>query len=104
MSRLTVCLLLAFVCAMTAVGWTGAEQNPPSVHHGGVVEQVRDLVRQGKTAEAEQMVLKALPLSPDPAMLYLELGLIYEKQGNQAGALTAYKEGLKVYEQGRRKP
>ena len=104
MRRVPFCLLLAVVCTISAAGVTGAEQNAAPVHSGGVVEQVRELVRHGKAAEAEQMVLKALPLSPDPVLLYLELGLIYEQQGNQAAALTAYKDGLRVYGQGRRKP
>lgn len=98
-------LLVAVVFVMTAVvGASGAEQHAAPVSPGNVLEQVRDLVRSGKALEAEQLVLKVLPLSPDPAALYLELGLMYEKQGKQAAALTAYKDGLGVHERGRRKP
>lgn len=104
MRCLTICLLVAVLYAMTVAGSAGAEQNSAPVRPGGVIEQVRELVQSGKTAEAEQLVLKTLPLSPNPALLYLELGLIYEQQGQQAAALKAYKDGLRLHDQGRRKP
>lgn len=60
------------------------------------------LARQGKLDEAEQLLKQQLPLTPDPARVYLELGRIHEQRGEHAKALSIFKEGIKVYEQGRR--
>jgi len=61
------------------------------------------LSRQGKLQEAENMLLQLLPTTPRPARIYFELGRLYEQQGNQSKALATYKQGIKTYEQGRRK-
>lgn len=60
------------------------------------------LARQGKLDEAEQLLRQQLPLAPDPARVYLELGRIHEQRGDHAKALSVFKEGIRVHEQGRR--
>lgn len=60
------------------------------------------LARQGKFDEAERLLRQQLPLTPDPARLYLELGRIHEQRGEHAKALSVFKEGIRLHEQGRR--
>lgn len=60
------------------------------------------LARQGRLDEAEQLLRQQLPLTPDPARVYLELGRIHEQRGDHAKALSVFKEGIRVHEQGRR--
>lgn len=60
------------------------------------------LARQGRFDEAEQLLRQQLPLTPDPARVYLELGRIHEQRGEHAKALSVFKEGIRVHEQGRR--
>jgi Flp pilus assembly protein TadD len=60
------------------------------------------LARQGKFDEAEQLLRQQLPLTPDPARVYLELGRIHELRGDHAKALSVFREGIRVHEQGRR--
>lgn len=60
------------------------------------------LARQGKFDEAEQLLRQQLPLTPDPARVYLELGRIHELRGEHTKALSVFREGIRVHEQGRR--
>lgn len=60
------------------------------------------LARQGKFDEAERLLKQQLPLTPDPARVYLELGRIHEQRGEHTKALAVFKEGIRVHEQGRR--
>lgn len=60
------------------------------------------LARQGRLDEAERLLKQQLPLTPDPARVYLELGHIHEQRGEHTKALAVFKEGIRVYEQGRR--
>ncbi len=60
------------------------------------------LVRQGKLNEAEKLLTQLLLTSPRASRIYLELGQLYEQQGEHARALKTFKEGVRVYEQGRR--
>ncbi len=57
--------------------------------------------RQGRLDEAEQLLRQQLPLTPDPARIYLELGRIYEKRGDHTRALAVFKQGIKAHELGR---
>lgn len=102
MIRMIPYLLAMLVVTVTSVGGAGGEQQPSPAPPGKVIEEARLLVRQGKAVEARELLLNALPLAPDPTRLYLELGQVYEKLGNQAAALAAYKDGVRVHEQGRR--
>lgn len=60
------------------------------------------LARQGELLEAEQLLTQLLVTSPNASAVYLELGLLYERQGEHVRALKAFKEGVRVHEQGRR--
>lgn len=60
------------------------------------------LARQGRLDEAERLLRQQLPLTPDPARVYLELGRIHEQRGEHAKALAVFREGIRVHEQGRR--
>lgn len=60
------------------------------------------LSRQGRLDEAEQLLRQQLPLTPDPARVYLELGRIHEQRGEHAKALSVFKEGIRIHERGRR--
>lgn len=59
------------------------------------------LLRTGKLQEAEQVLLGALHLNPDPVRTHYELGLLYQKLGDYGKAMTQFKEGIRKYEQGR---
>ncbi len=52
------------------------------------------LGRQGKFAEAGDVLAGALALNPHPARVHYELGILYEKQGEFGKAIAEYKEGL----------
>lgn len=60
------------------------------------------LLRQGKLDEAELLLQEVLALTPDPERVYYELGLIHEQRGDSLKAIAAFKEGIKIHEQGRR--
>ncbi len=60
------------------------------------------LLRQGKLDEAELLLQEVLALTPDPERVYYELGLIHEQRGDSLKAMAAFKEGIKIHEQGRR--
>lgn len=60
------------------------------------------LIRQGKFQEAEGLLKQLLVLDPQPARQYLRLGELYLQRGDHAGAIEAFREGIKVHEQGRR--
>ena len=52
--------------------------------------------------EAETLLTGALKLNPQPALTHYQLGLLYERLGNMAGALTQFKKGISSYEQTRK--
>ena len=60
------------------------------------------LARKGKDQEAEETLQKALLLNPNPVRTYYELGSLYEKKGDFAKAIAAYKKGIEKYKQGRK--
>lgn len=67
-----------------------------------ITKAARALVDQGKLDEAEQLLRQNLSLSPTPERIYYELGCLYEQRGAYAQALAAFKEGVRIHEQGRR--
>lgn len=103
MTRETVFLgaYLAVLISFASAGVASAAQNPDGIHRE-VVTAVRVLVANGDLDGAEQRLLQALPLSPAPAQIYYELGCIHEKRGDHAKAITAFKEGIRIHEEGRR--
>jgi Flp pilus assembly protein TadD len=54
----------------------------------------------GETEKAEKALREALPLNPNPARVYLELGRLFEQRGDFARAVAEYKEGLKRFQEG----
>jgi tetratricopeptide (TPR) repeat protein len=60
------------------------------------------LSRKGDLKAAEAALQDALILNPDPVRTHYELGLVYEKMGEQEKAIAEYKEGIRKFEQGRR--
>jgi Tfp pilus assembly protein PilF len=110
MIRLFRILLLCLAVAVTAGPATAgpAAENQPhdqqaaGSDHNGTIGTALALVRQGKPDEAEQLLLQALALTPDPAQVYYQLGRIYDQRGDNLKAIAAFKEGIKIHEQGRR--
>lgn len=83
---------------------TGLSDQPIATSdHNGVIKRAAALAEQGKLDEAEQMLREALVLTPNPALIYFELGRIHEQRGDNVKAIAAFKEGIKIHEQGRRK-
>lgn len=66
------------------------------------ITKARALVDQGKLDEAEHLLQQDLSLSPTPERIYYELGCLYEQRGTYVQALAAFKEGVRIHEQGRR--
>ena len=60
------------------------------------------LSRKGKFREAEQTLKAALVQNPNPVRAHYELGLVYEKLGDNEKAVQEYKEGISKYQQGRK--
>lgn len=52
------------------------------------------LFRRDRLEEAEQVLLEALNLNPEPARIHYYLGRIYEQQGQTAKALDQYRRSL----------
>ena len=59
------------------------------------------LAKMGRLKEAEQVLLGALVLNPNPARVHYELGRLYQAQGEYEKALQQFKEGLRKHEIGR---
>jgi Flp pilus assembly protein TadD/peroxiredoxin len=55
------------------------------------------LYRQNRSSEAENVLLEALDLNPDPARIHYYLGALYEQQGQTAKALEHYRRALERY-------
>jgi tetratricopeptide (TPR) repeat protein len=110
MIRLFRVLLLCLAVAVAAAPATAgpAVENQPhgqqtaGSDHNGTIGTALALVEQGKSDEAEQLLLQALALNPDPAQVYYQLGRIYEQRGDNLKAIAAFKEGIRIHEQGRR--
>lgn len=103
---LFLCLAVA-VAAAPATAGPAAENQPQGQQtagpdHNGTIGKALALVQQGKPDEAEQLLLQALALTPDPAEVYYQLGRIYDQRGDNVKAIAAFKEGIKIHEQGRR--
>jgi Tfp pilus assembly protein PilF len=106
--RIWVCFLAVTLVAVPSMAATSDENKEPeekttTLDTKGKTENALDLLRQGKLDAAEQILLQVLALTPDPARVYYELGRIHEQRGDSLKAIAAFKEGIKIHEQGRRK-
>jgi|GEM_PF-2987495 len=99
---LAVTLVAVHSMAATSVENKLPEEKADTLDHKGKTEMALDLLRQGKLDSAELLLQQVLPLTPDPARVYYELGRIHEQRGDSMKAIAAFKEGIKIYEQGRR--
>ena len=102
-----LCFLAVTLVAVPSMAATSDENNASeekvnSLDNKGRTEMALDLLRQGKLDAAEQLLLQVLALTPDPARVYYELGRIHEQRGDSLKAIAAFKEGIKIHEQGRR--
>ena len=100
---LTVMLMAAPSIAATSAGEGAPEQPAATVDHKAKTELARALSGQGKVDEAELLLQEVLPLTPDPTQVYYELGRIQEQRGDSEKAIAAFKKGIKIHEQGRRR-
>ena len=102
-----VCLVVVFgavpVVAAPSEEAGLSDQQIATSDHNGAIKKAAALAQQGKLDEAEQMLREALVLTPNPALIHLELGRIHEQRGDNVKALAAFKEGIKIHEMGRRK-
>ena len=57
---------------------------------------------KGDLKSAEAAFKEALILNPDPVKAHYELGLVYERMGQLQKAIDEYREGISVYEKGRK--
>lgn len=99
---LAVMLVAAPSMAATSAG-EGVPEQPAAVDHKTKTELARALSAQGKLDAAELLLQQVLPLTPDPARVYYELGRIQEQRGDSLKAIAAFKKGIKIHEQGRRR-
>lgn len=107
-SLLLLCFLAlspttATLMAAQDVESTVPGQQPGTTDHKEKTEMARVLISQGKLDEAELLLRQTLKLTPDPVEIYYELGRIHVKRGDSVGAIAAFKEGIKIHEQGRRR-
>ncbi|MHB8120510.1 MAG: tetratricopeptide repeat protein [Desulfuromonadaceae bacterium] len=100
---LTVMLMATPSIAATSAGEGVPEQPAAPIDHKAKTELARALSDQGKLDAAEQLLQEVLPLTPDPTRVYYELGRIQEQRGDSEKAIAAYKKGIKIHEQGRRR-
>ena len=103
-----LCFMAATLVTVPSMAATSDENKVPEEKTGalgtkGKTEMALDLLRQGKLDAAEQLLLQVLALTPDPARVYYELGRIHEQRGDSLKAIAAFKEGIRIHEQGRRK-
>jgi len=103
-----LCFLAVTLVAVPSMAATSDENKVPeektaTLDTKGKTENALELFRQGNLDAAEQLLLQVLPLTPDPARVHYELGRIHEQRGDSLKAITAFKEGIKIHEQGRRK-
>jgi Tfp pilus assembly protein PilF len=111
MIRIALLVLVSLVMMVGAVPATAApaaQGTLPAQHaaesaSSKVIATARALVNKGATDSAELLLRQALELAPDPERIYYELGCIYEQRGEHAKALAAFKEGVRIHEQGRRR-
>ena len=71
-------------------------------YHDALTGKGIALARMGKEQMAEEFLLKALVLNPNPVRTHYELGLRYEKRGDVNKAVSEYKQGIEKYKQGRK--
>jgi len=100
---LAVMLVAVPSIAATSVGEGVPEQPAATVDHKAKTELARALSDQGKLDDAELLLQEVLPLTPEPTRVYYELGRIQEKRGDSEKAIAAFKNGIKIHEQGRRR-
>ena len=99
---LTVTLVAVHSTAATSAENKGPEERVDTLDHKGKTEMALDLLRQGKLDAAEQLLQQVLALTPDPARVYYEIGRVHELRGDSLKAIAAFKEGIKIHDQGRR--
>ncbi len=99
---LVVTLVAVPSMAATSDESKGLEEKVGTLDNKGKTEMALDLLRQGKLDAAELLLQQVLALTPDPARVYYELGRIHEQRGDSLKAIAAFKEGIKIHEQGRR--
>ncbi|MDD2541237.1 MAG: tetratricopeptide repeat protein [Desulfuromonadaceae bacterium] len=102
-SILAVTLVVLPALPAMSVEGVVPDQQAESLDHKGKIELARSLFRQGQLDEAEQVLQQVITLTPDPEQVYYELGCIHEQRGDNVKAIAAFKEGIRIYEQGRRK-
>ncbi len=100
---LAMMLMAAPSIAATSAGEGVPEQPVATVDHKAKTKLARALSDQGKLDAAELLLQEVLPLTPDPARVYYELGRIQEQRGDSEKAMAAFKKGIKIHEQGRRR-
>ena len=54
------------------------------------------LARQGKLADAEDWLKKAIAEKPDAAGFHVLLGMVYDLNGDKTGAVSSYRNALKL--------
>lgn len=104
---LWLCFLAVTFVAVPSMAATndenqGTEEKAATLDQKGKTEMALDLLRQGKPDAAEPLLLQVLALTPDPARIYYEIGRIHEQRGDSLKAIAAFKEGIRIHEQGRR--
>lgn len=82
---LLVALLLASVASQAQTG-TGSQ----------TIEQLEELIQQGRLHEAKTGVLEKLQQNPSNVEAYNLLGIIESSQGDSTGALAAFQKALKI--------
>lgn len=82
---LLVALLLASIASRAQTG-TGSP----------TIEQLEELIQQGRLHEARTGVLEKLQQNPSNVEAYNLLGIIESSQGDSAGALSAFQKALKI--------
>ncbi len=102
-SLLAVTLVALPVLPAMSVEGSAPDHQAERLGHKGKIEMARNLLRQGKLDAAELLLQQVITLTPDPEQVYYELGCIHEQRGDNVKAIAAFKEGLRIYEQGRRK-
>ena len=100
---LAMMLMAAPSIAATSAGEGVPEQPVAPVDHKAKTKLARALSDRGKLDAAELLLQEVLPLTPDPARVYYELGRIQEQRGDSEKAMAAFKKGIKIHEQGRRR-
>ncbi len=69
---------------------------PPAQHARFHLGQGKDLLKQGRTAEAVRELKEAASLAPDDSEVHLVLGQAYEAEGNHQQALDELQTALRL--------